>query len=44
MATADVQSQLTDNEANFDIDISESFAPDTVRSAVHSVNGDFNQL
>lgn len=39
-----VQSWLTENEGNLDVDVSELFAPGTVRSAIHGGNGDLIQL
>ena len=44
MATAAVQDWLTDNEDDLDVDVSELFAPGTVRSAVHGADGDLIQL
>jgi len=44
MATAAVQSWLAQNAADLDVDVTELFAPGTVRSVVHGANGDLIQL
>ena len=44
MAVAAVQSWLTENALDLDVDVSELFAPGTVRTAVHGTGGDLIQL